>query len=197
MANTDIPNGLTPVRYQGSACNTGAANLYYIPATDNTAVYVGGLVKLAGSADAEGVPSVTGNVATSNVVVGVVASFDPVLGAGANGRDSTVYRAASTERYVYVYDDPNMLFEVQDDASATLAATNMGNVADLTGFTSGSTATGRSAIEISATTATDTYTDHDVQIVGFVRRPDNEIGDHAKWIVRLANHQYVDGPTAV
>lgn len=196
MANTDIPNGLTPVRYQGSACNTGAANLYYIPATDNTAVYVGGLVKLAGSADAEGVPSVTGNVATSNVVVGVVASFDPVLGAGANGRDSTVYRAASTERYVYVFDDPNMLFEVQDDASATLAATNVGMVADLTGLTSGSTSTGRSAIEISATTATATGDGtEDVLIMGLVRRPDNEIGDHAKWIVRLNNHAYVDGNT--
>ncbi len=196
MANADTPRGLRPVRYQGGACYTGAANMYYIPATDSTAVYLGGLVKLAGSSDADGVASVTGNVSTGNSVVGVVVGFDPDKGAGAGGRDSTIYRAASTERYVYVADDPNLIFSVQDDASATLAAGNVGNVADLTAFTSGSTTTGLSSIEISATTATASGDGtEDVLILGLERLPDNSIGDNAMWLVRLNNHTMIDGNT--
>lgn len=196
MANADTPRGLTPVRYQGGACYTGAANTYYVPATDSTAIYIGGLVKLAGSADANGVASVTGNITTGDAVVGVVVAFDPSLGAGANGRDSTIYRVASTERYLMVADDPNLIFSVQDDASATLAATNVGNVADLTGLTSGSTTSGLSSIEISATTATASGDGtEDVLIVGLDRKPDNSIGDNANWLVRLNNHAYIDGNT--
>lgn len=194
MANADTPNGLTPRMYQGGAAYTGAANLYYIPATDGTAVYVGGLVKLAGSADADGVPSVSGNVSTGNQVVGVVTSVDALKGAGANGQASTVYRAASTERYVHVADDPNLLFEVQDDAASTLAATNIGMTADLTGFTSGSTTTGRSAIEISAATVTASGDGtEDVLIMRLVNAPGNAFGNNANFLVRLNNHQYVDG----
>lgn len=194
MANSDTPNGLRPARYQGGACYTGAANRYYIPATDGTAAYIGSLVKLAGSADADGIASVTSNVSTGNQVVGVVVGVDPDNGAGADGRDSTIYRAASTERYVMVADDPNLLFSIQDDASATLAATSVGNTADLTGFTSGSTTTGLSSTEISATTATASGDGtEDVLIVGLDRRPDNEIGNNAHWLVRLNNHQYIDG----
>lgn len=189
MANADTPRGLWPLRYRSGAPYNGAANLYYIDSGDTSAaVYIGGLVKLAGSADAEGVATVTGNVATSNVVIGVV------VGVKADTRDSLTYRANSTSRYVWVADDPNLEFVVQDDASATLTADNVGSVADLTGFTSGNAITGLSAIEISATTATTGSSDADVQIMGLYRTPDNAIGDHADWIVRLRNHAY-DGAT--
>lgn len=198
MANADAASGLRPAMYQGGAAYTGAANRYYIPATDtDAAVYIGGLVKFAGSADADGVPSVTGNVATADSVVGVVVGVDPVEGAGANGRDSTTYRANSTERYVWVADDPNLLFEVQEDSvGAALAATAVGNVADLASFTSGSTTTGLSSIEIDSSTATASGDGtEDVLIVRLVNRPDNVIGDNAKWLVRLNNHAFVDGNT--
>lgn len=196
MANTDTPRGLRPVSDLNGAPWNGKARLYYIPASDSTAVYIGGLVKPAGSADAEGVPSVTGNVATGNAVVGVVVGFDPSLGAGSSGRDSTIYRAASTERYVYVADDPNTLFEIQEDGEGgALAATNLFMAADITGFTSGSTTSGLSSIEIDSSTATAAGDGtEDVLIVGFKRSPDNELGSQwGKFIVRLNNHFYIDG----
>lgn len=196
MANSDTPRGLRPVGDLNGASWTGKARMYYIPASDSTAVYIGGLVKPAGSADAEGVPSVTGNVSTGNAVVGVVVGIDPALGAGANGRDSTIYRAASTERYVYVADDPNTLFEIQEDGEGgALAATNLMMSADITGFTSGSTTSGLSSIEIDSSTATASGDGtEDVLIVGFARRPDNELGSQwGKFIVRLNNHFYIDG----
>lgn len=189
MANSDNATGLRPVRYQGGAAWSGAANKYYVPSSDGTAIYLGGLVKLAGSADANGIASVTGNVSTGNAVVGVVVGIEPVTA------DSTIYRAASTERYVLVADDPNLIFEVQDDSvGGALAAANVGNTADLTGFTSGSTATGSSSIEIDSSTATASGDGtEDVFIVGLVQRGDNEIAANAKWLVRLNNHSMVDG----
>lgn len=189
MANTDAPRGLKPVQYVSGAPYSGRVNRYYVPDTDSTAIYVGGLVKAAGSADADGVPSVTGNVSTGNPVIGVVVAVEAVT------QDSTTYRAASTERYVLVADEPNLLFEVQEDSdSGALAATAVMNTADLTGFTSGSTTTGLSSIEIDSSTATASGDGtEDVLIIRLARRPDNEIGTNAKWLVRLNNHQYVDG----
>lgn len=195
MANADTPRGLRPVRYISGAPYNGAVNRYYVPASDSTAIYIGGLVKPGGSADANGVMGVTGNVATGNAVVGVVVSVDPLNGAGANGHKSSIYRAASTERYVLVADDPNLLFEVQEDAGgAALAITAVGNSADLTGFTSGSTVTGFSAIEVDSSTATASGDGtEDVVIMGFSQKQGNEVGvANAKVLVRLNNHFMVD-----
>lgn len=191
MANADAARGLRPVAYLGGACYTGGAGRYYVPSSDSTAIYIGGLVKFAGSADADGVPSVTGNVATGDAVVGVVVGVEPVTA------DSTIYRVASTARYVTVADDPNLLFEVQEDSGgAALAATAVGNVADLTGFTSGSTTTGLSSIEIDSSTATASGDGtEDVLIVRLAKRPDNAIGTNADWLVRLNNHAFVDANT--
>lgn len=190
MANADAPRGLKPTRYLSGAPYNGACNMYYVPSSDGTAIYVGGLVKPAGSADANGVMSVTGNVSTGNAVLGVVVGVVPVTA------DSTTYRAASTERYVFVADDPALMFEVQEDSvGGALAAAGVGNTADLTGFTSGSTTTGLSAIEIDSSTATAAGDGtEDVLIVGLSQSPaDNVIGTNANWLVRLNNHFFVDG----
>ena len=191
MANSDAAMGLKPVRYLSGAVYTGAVNTYFVPASDGTAIYTGGLVKEAGSADADGTPTVTGNVATGDAVVGVVGGVKPVTA------DSLTYREASADRYVFVADDPTLLFEVQEDSvGAALAATDVGGVADLASFTAGSTTTGMSSIEIDSSTVTASGDGtEDVKIVRLAQRQDNEIGTNAKWLVRLNNHAFVDGNT--
>lgn len=191
MANADAPRGLMPLRHLSGAPYNGAANRYHVASGDATAIYVGGLVKMAGTADANGVATVTGNIATGDAVVGVVVGVEPVT------RDSTIYRAASTERYVFVADDPNLLFEIQEDSvGAALAATAVGQVADITGATAGDTITGLSSMEIDSSTATAAGDGtQDVLIVGLVQREDNAIGNNANWMVRLNNHAFVDGNT--
>lgn len=191
MANADTPNGLKPVAYVSGAPYNGACNRYYVPATDTSAaIYIGGLVKLAGGADADGVPTVTGDVSTGNPVVGVVVGVEPVTA------DSLIYRANSTARYVLVADDPNLLFEVQEDG--TTAATVAGATAVLTGFTSGSTVTGLSAIEISTAGISETSdTDDDVRLIRMVQRPDNATGANGRWLVRLNVHQFVNAAVGV
>lgn len=191
MANSDAPRGFIPARHLSGGVYNGAANKYYVPASDNTAIYKGGLVKLAGSADANGVADVTGNVSTGDAVLGVVVGVEPVTA------DSTIYREASTARYVFVADDPNLVFEIQEDSvGAALAAANTGMVADLATMTAGSTATGLSSMEIDSSTATASGDGtEDVLLMGLVQREDNAIGNNAKWLVRLNNHALVDGNT--
>lgn len=190
MANSDAAFGLRPVRYTSGAPYNGAVNKYYIPDTDSDgAYYPGGLVKLAGSADADGIPTVTGNVSTGDGVIGVIVSVVP------DTADSLKYRADDTARYVLVADDPDLIFQCQEDGAADADAilqTEVGMTADLTGITSGDTTYGRSTTEISSSTATSTYTpgttDTDVEIVRLAQIPGNEIGAFAVWEVRLLNH---------
>jgi len=194
MANVDAPFGLRPVRYVSGAPYNGACNRYYIPASDTAAaVYVGGLVKLAGGADADGIPTVTGNVSSGNPVVGVVIGVEPVTA------DSTMHRVNSTARYVLVADDPNLLFEVQEDSDGgALTVGAAGATCALTGFTSGSATTGRSAIEIDSSGLSETSdTDDDVRIIRLSQKVDNAVGTNAIWEVRLNVHQYVNAAVGV
>ena len=194
MANADAAFGLRPVRYLSGAPYNGAANMYYIPSTDtDAAAYIGSLVKLTGGADANGIAVVTSNVATSNPVVGVVVAVVP------DTSNSLIYRANSTARYVMVADDPNLLFEVQEDSGgAALAATATGATCILIGLTSGSTTTGLSATELDSSEVSETSdTNDDVQIIQLVQRADNEVGANANWLVRLNVHQYVNAAVGV
>ena len=185
MPNANLPRGLTPRRHQSGAPFNGATNRYYLPAGDATNVFVGGLVAMAGSADGNGVPTVTGNVATGATVVGVVMGFE------INERAdlAVMHRAGSSARYVHVADDPDLIWEVQADGA--VAAVDMGLSANLTGFTAGSPATGRSAIQVSsASFAAVKNGNEDVQIIKLAEVPDNELGVNANLLVRLRNHQF-------
>lgn len=191
MANVDAPHGLRPIGDMSGAPYNGAVQRFYIPASDTDgAVYVGDLVKMTGGADSAGVPVVSGAITTGDAVIGVVASVE------ADTADSLLYRADATARYVYVVTDPRALFEVQEDG--TSAATVVGATAQLTGFGTGSTVTGRSAVEISTAAISETAdVDDDVQILGRLQSPDNEVGANQRFIVRLNNHQLVDAATGV
>lgn len=194
MANADAPFGLRPVRYLSGAPYNGAANTYFVPASDTSnAIFIGSLVRLTGGADADGIPVVTGNVASGNPVVGVVVGVMPVTA------ESTIYRANSTARYLMVADDPNLVFAVQEDSDGgALAATAAGATCMLVGFTAGSTITGLSSIELDSSNVSETSdTDDDVRIIQAVQSPDNAIGANARWLVRLNVHQYVNAAVGV
>lgn len=195
MANTDSPRGLKPVGYLSGAPYNGAANSYFIDASDAQAVYIGSLVKLDGTNNADGVPGVTAvSLAAGNVMVGVVVGIDPVTGVSSPNLNQT-YRPASTAMHVFVADDPNLLFEVQADGD--VADNAVGYNAPLIALTSGSTTTGLSAIELDASSIGTSAT-LDVQIVRGVNRADNDMtAANQKFLVRLNNHQFVDGTTGV
>lgn len=190
MANVDAPRGFKPVRYMSGAPYNGAANAYSTATGDNTAIFIGDPVIISGTAQTIGgvIYQDVDQAATGDVVVGVVVGVDPVLGSGANGRDSAVHRLASTQRIVYVADDPNLLFEIQEVSGGTaLTANDIGLNANFV-VGSGNATTGLSGVELNNSGEATTNT-LDVQIVGFQNRPDNEVGEHAKWLVRINRHQ--------
>lgn len=182
MANANTPFGLRPVRHRNGAPYNGGATRYYVPASDSTALYIGDPVIIAGSADADGVPSVTKATAAGGAyVLGSVVAVEPMTTA------STTYRPASTLAYVYVADDPDLVYEIQEDAvGGALAAADVGLNADLV-FGSGSTVTGLSGAQLDTSTKATTNT-LQLRIHGFVQRADNEIGANAKVLVSINLH---------
>jgi len=182
MANSNAPAGLKAVRdLRGAPYNSGG-NLYFVPATDNTAIFIGDPVKSAGSADPiTGVPTVA-QAAAGDTIRGVVMGVIP------DTAQSSIYRAASTARYLLVCDNDDIEFEVQEDAiGGALGVADVGLNADLI-IGAGNTFTGRSGVQLdSSTKATASL---QVRILGFVQRVDNEIGvANAKIRVMINKHE--------
>lgn len=197
MANTSKIAGFKPVKHINGSPYNGQANIYFIPAADGTAVYVGDLVKLGGSADSVGTPTVAlaaAGDAVVGVVVGIVnTKLDPVTGklsTGSVSLDTPQYRAASTATYVLVADSPDIVLEAEA-SNGTPAATDVGlNANHAVGTPSTSTGTSGAYIDFGTELSTATLT---LKILGFVNRPDNEIGANAKMFVKINNHQYNGG----
>ena len=144
MANVDSPFGLRPVRYMSGAPYNGAVNYYAALASDGTAMYLGDPVKLSGTSQTiDGmIYSDVDQAATGDVCVGVLVGVIPVT------RDSTIYRAASTQRILMVADDPNLVFEIQEVSGGTaLTANDIGLNADFV-VAAGSATTGLSGVEL-------------------------------------------------
>jgi len=153
MPNTSAPFGLDPIRYRDGKNYTGQCTRYYVPSSDGTALYKGDPVQLAGSADANGIPTVTrATAAGGNYFLGVVVGFEP------DRQIPLTYRPASIGMYVLVADDPDLMFAIQEDAvGGALAVTDVGLNVDLIAG-SGSTYTGLSGFLLDTSTKGTTAT---------------------------------------
>lgn len=175
MANSDTPFGLRPIgNLNGAPYNGGLVKVAF---EDENAVatFIGDLVRLEGSADTDGNPTVDQWAAADTAAFGVVVGFEP---------DRTnlerKHRTASTARTAYVVPcNAGQLFVIQVDES--VAATDIGNTADVT-VGSGNTTSGISAMELDSS---DIGTGVNLQIIGLYPSPDNEFGTNAKVIVRV------------
>jgi hypothetical protein len=189
MANVSRVNGLRPVGNRGQEFN-GRVNAYFIPSTDGTAVYIGDTVKLAGASDTASAvpgtyPTVTKSTAATTAICGVVVgfAFNPL-----DLNISGMYRAASTNRYCLVADDPNTVFEVQT-SNGTPAGTDVGSNVEMADA-GGSTTTANSGITADVGTL-GTGATIVLKIISFIPRPDNDDTlANAKYLVKINNHQF-------
>lgn len=179
MANSNAPSGFRPVKHENGSPWNGATRRYYVPATDANAMYIGDPVIIAGSADADGVPTATIATAAGGArATGAIVGFEPSATIIANG-----YRVASTAEYILVAEGPDLVFECQEDAiGGALAAVDVGLNADMIAG-SGSRITG-SGWQLDTSTKATTNT-LQLRILGFSQRPDNVIGANAKVLVRF------------
>ena len=186
MANKDAPFGLKPVGELGSGYNSAGTTEYKIASGASGNIFSGDLVKMAN----------TGTIL-------VAAAGDQALGVfrGCKYTDSNgdvIFSAywpdgtVTSDAVAFVVDDPNALFEVQSAATGSVVQTVVGNNADIV-YTSGSTKTGISAVEISGTTAA---TSAQLRIVGFSGDPDNNTlgtgsqSANVNMIVKINEHFY-------
>jgi len=183
MANVNAPFGLTPWNERTNAPYSGGGNTYFVPDTDNTALFIGDPVILAGSsgnaqAGVESYSTVTRATAgATNRITGVVVGFQPSPAFTPYG-----YRPASVAMNVIVADDPNLMFAIQADADG-IAATNVGQNANLTAG-SGSTATKKSGFILDGTTP-DPDATYQLRILGLAPQINNEFGAYAQVLVRI------------
>lgn len=218
MANTNKINGFSPVGYLNGASWNGQARLYAIPTSDTTASYaVGDVVQSAGGSDANGVPyikKIPAASASSFVALGVIVGVrvaDPgtsLLGTSLSLENTFILKSTRTVvRYVYVADDPNLLFVASAGATATnITLAKMRYNSGIGSFYSGADQT--YAIDQNATVTTllgpnapysnvilssatvNTTNTLPVQMLGLYQAPDNAIGAYARILCRFNNHEF-------
>jgi hypothetical protein len=195
--NPDTPNGLKPVRYQDGSPYNGAHNLYAKLAGYGTAIFIGDVVQLADVAadtgvriqgmDVEGMPAVE-LYAVNTDMIGVVVGFLPnpdALG--------TNHSPASTAAIVMVADDPNLIFEAQEDGvgGTYFTADMVGSNVDILGAIAGNTTTGQSIQELDSS-VTPVSTTAGFRLMRLVPRPGNILGvtatPNARWEVMPVEH---------
>lgn len=187
MANLNAPRGLIPYRgYSGNVFN-GPGNIYYVPSGDSNNIFVGDpVIVVDDSADANGIPAVTlaaagGGTYITGAMVGLVPGGNPQLPIVQN---QPIYRQASVATYILVSDDPDQLYEIQEDSvGGAMVAGAASRNADLV-LGAGSTATGYSGWMLDSSTLQTSNT-LQLRILQALQQTDNSIGNFAKWLVKL------------
>jgi len=154
MATVQAPYGLRPINLIGGQSFTGGTIRKYTMTTNSaTGIFFGDVVKIA-----DGQPSALTATPTTSTkgVVGVavgVSYTDPTLKYTQFSQylPANAVNSGYTNILISVIDDPDQLYQVQADGVVTRA--EIGNNSALGNFSNGSTTTGNSKVNVSATSA--------------------------------------------
>jgi len=191
MANVNAPFGLRPIRYSYGSPYNGACRQYFATGASGVIAIGDPVIAPGGSNTA----SVQGYQAGSLPLIQIAlpGDGDPITGVCVGvlpvTAESTIYRADSTDRIIFVADDPNLIFIGQSAAGTDWATTDVGYYANLLSDTA-STVTGLSKWTLDATdvpSADDVS--NQLRIIGLHNSPDNVVGEYAVWEVMINNHQ--------
>jgi hypothetical protein len=184
MANVNSPRGLQPYAYRSGAPYANAVRVYYVPSGNATALYLGDpVITVTNSSDGNGVQTVG---------ISTAASTNPILGAFmgiANNagiatipllQSNTPYLPASTAAYVYVCDDPTLLYAVQENG-AMVSGVSGRNVSLVAG--TGSTITSQSGWQLNSSTVSTSQLQ--MRIIQLLQETDNAVGTNARWLTMI------------
>jgi hypothetical protein len=188
MATSAAPTGAEPVgTLSASGSFTGKVRHIKIASGYGTAIFYGDFVKLVSSGTVE---KDTGTTSLTPVGVFMGCSYtDPSTNQKTFNQTFPASTAAS-DIMAYVLDDPNVLMQMQGDA--TLAQTTLGNNVAVV-QTAGSTTIGRSKNAVDSSTVATTNT-LPLRIVDFVDGPTSTVGDAFTDVIVKFNvgHIYVN-----
>lgn len=198
MANLNNAFGARAVRHRNGAAYNGSARLYY--STGATALFIGDpvIVTSAGGNAAAYFGSPVGSLptvarataGTGNALTGFVVGFF------VEDRGNAPYGVNGASRGVFVADDPDLIFEIQDSGVATLGVSAVSASTNLDLSTNaGSTATGRSGATLNTTLGN--VAGDQLKILGLAERPNNVIGQFSVWEVMINNHTQMQGVAGI
>ncbi len=186
MANVDNVNGLIPIGCMSGADWHSKLRRVCFLASDNTATFIGDLVKLSGSASADGQAVSVAQSAAGDASVGVLIGLDVLnpSSLGESALSTANYRAASTLRYGMVAWGSDVLYSCQEDSvGGALAATDASDNINVI-VAAGNTITGLSGMELDSSTA-DTSNTLQLRLHGIDTNISNALGTNARWIVSI------------
>ncbi len=193
MASVASPYGFRPIKTLGNAPYSHGMRQYRIASGYATSIFQGDLVtRITDGTITKSSPTTDSTTVGTTMPIGVFMGVEYVSTTQGllhkNWWTASTTVPTGTFALAYVIDDPNVLFEIQADA--TLAYTAMGANAALV-QTAGSTTTGVSAVALSASSVNTTAA-LPVRIVDFVDKVGfSAIGDtYTDVIVQLNNHFY-------
>lgn len=196
MANQNKPTGFSPVKSLSGPWD-GGGNLYAIANDASNTYAIGDCVMSAAGATAGGITYVTkwgGATTTSALPKGIIVGFaTPPAGDSLQGTPLALERQylpkSSGLQYAIVCDDPNIVFEVQFDSTAVVAADLNKNAAVTVTAdqTSLSTAAPLSNTVLTGPAVTATLP---VRLLGKVQTQDNEIGAYVRVLAKWNYHEY-------
>ena len=202
MANANTPRGLSPVGTITGAPFNEQGRLYAIASDASNTYAIGDVVKVAGSSDTNGVPYVT-KAATTDTPVGVIVGIrvsDPSVSlVGTTLALNTIYLPLNSgTRYVYVVDDPNVIFEIEGDATG-VASADVFKLAGMT-ITANQTSLAQSAPLSSTVLNASSFLASSasgslalpLQIIGLTQAVNNATGAYANSLVKWNKHQFVN-----
>lgn len=201
MANLNAPRGFVPSRYLNGAQWNGGMNLYYIASTDNNAMYPGDAVITAAVTDGRGTMGITKATAGIETLRGIIVGFavanpnaTSFQGVNLDLSLQSIPATKTTAYYAFVVDDPQVLFEIQDDGLSVVAVTSMGKNFSFT------VAAPSAPVQNSASTllnsSANTTQGLNLKLMGAVQRDNNDPTlVNAKWLVKINQHELM-GNTA-
>lgn len=202
MANANTPRGLQPYANIWGQKWTGAVKTFYVPSGNATALYLGDpVLRLYNNSDGNGIP--VAEIATGGASNPITGAF---MGISNNAGQTTIpllqsqtpYLAAGQAAYIYVTDDPFLLYWCQEDSAGGTAAIPSNSVGQnfnlLAG--AGSTVTSQSGWQINSASTTTHGTGSDVnqvRLIEALQEVDNavgtsgtpDIGLYCKWLVQI------------
>jgi hypothetical protein len=202
MANANTPRGLSPVGTITGAAYNEQGRLYAIANDASNTYAIGDVVKVAGSSDANGVPYVTKAASTDTpvgVIVGIRVSDPGVSLVGTTLALNTIYLPLSSGlRYVFVVDDPSVIFEVEGDATG-VAITDVFKNAGLTITANQTTLAQSSPLSNTVLNASSFLASSasgslalPLQIIGLTQAVNNAAGAYANALVKWNKHQFLN-----
>ena len=179
MATTATPYGFKPLNHVGGTPYAGAVRHIKIASGFGTNIFNGSIVNIVAAGTIEVVTDIGSNA--DQFPAGVIGVFVGCTYTDPTSKNKTFSNhwptgTVASDAMAYVVDDPQVLFQVQADA--TVAQTALGANAPLAAVQStstGDTTTGNSTTALDAdvvTTATVAF-----RIVDFVESPDSTVGD--------------------